>query len=1702
MFSTRQARRVGVPPHGTRPVLDRFQERAATDPDHPALTQDADVVSYAELNGRANRLARWLADRGVAEGQLVAIHLARGIPQVTAVLAVLKTGAAFVPIDPANPAERVAQMLAGVELVLCGVEHTGALRGTGVEAVPVDVLDLSGSADTNLDREIGPEQVAYVIYTSGSTGTPKGVVVSHAALANLADWISATFRIGPADRTGIVCSPGFDAAMCELWPSLVAGAAIDVPDGEVLLSPAATVSWLIRAGITVGILPTPLAEPVLREPWPDEVALRALLTGGDQLHFRPPEGLPFQLVNNYGPTENTGVSTSGPVGAHGTELPSIGKAVPGTVAEILDEDLRPVADGDVGEIYLGGAQLARGYLGRSDLTADRFVPHPFPATPGERLYRTGDLGRRGPDGDIEFLGRIDDQVKVRGSRIEPAEVTAALAGHPQVVAAHTLAHRDDGGATHLVGYVVPADPRRLPAASSLREHLRQRLPAAMVPSAFVILDALPRGTNGKVDRAALPPPDLRRSGASGPYVAPTTDTERAIAEIWREVLSLERVGVRDGFFDLGGHSLVATQIIARVRESLGVDVPIREVFRSATLGEFAATVDARRAGSPETPLPPIQPGTGAATSPLSVPQQQVWFIQGLAPGNIAYHAQATIRVIGALDLDVFARALTELTRRHESLRTTYEEGADGPVQVLHPPAPFPLTTIDLSDLPAAARDARLEEVVRAELATPFDLGQLPLTRWTAIRLAPEEYELVLVEHHLVHDGWSVSVLMRELEALYNAFVAGEPSPLPEPPVQYRDYVRWQRDLLDSDLLRRQVEYWRERLTGAAQLALPTDRPRPATQRFRGELLRPAVPAGLPGRLRELCRREGVSLYMTMYAAFAALLHRYTGGRDICVASGFANRRVREAEGLIGMLVNPVVLRLDVSGAAPFRDLLAQARDVVLDAAAHQECPFPLVVNALGLERDPSRNPLTQVMFSCHDSAVRNPEFAGAASTIFERGNGTAKMDLNIIVVPRAKSHLGHREHTDDRITVLWEYNTDLFDAQTMRTMSQAYVRLLDAAVADPDTPVGALALLDDRQTHEILVDWNAPRRRAVPRHTAPVHRQVEQWARRMPSALAVADDRESVTYGALDERAEKIAAALGGSVGEAERVVGVCLPRGASLVAAELGVLKAGAAFLPIDPGNPDERIRQIFTIAGAGAVVTSAELRERLAVPLPTVLVDDPTHPVIAPVGRGRSRDGRPTGPDDLAYIIFTSGSTGEPKGVLALHHGFANLVAWHREAFGLGPGTRSTAVASPGFDFSIWEVWPALTSGGSVHMPSNSVLLSAPELQRWLLAERIEVALLPTPVAESLFAIEWPDAGALRHLHAAGDRLTVRPRGELGFAVHNSYGPTENTAISTSGTVVPGGPELNLPDIGTPIDGTSAYVLDAELNPVPPGAIGEIYVGGTGIARGYAGRPDLTADRFVPDPFAGQPGARLYRTGDLARQTPGGSIEFLGRSDHQVQIRGHRIEPGEVTAALRGHEELRDAFTAAYTDPNTGRTCLVGYLVPRTAAAAPDVEHIRAHLGRTLPTYMLPTAYVVLDELPLTRNGKVDRRALPAPELSRPAGRRTTPASGGERRLAEIWARVLELDQVGVDESFFDLGGHSLLLADVHRRVQQEFGRQVPLVSLFEHPTVRAFARYLDAEAGDALAGGQELGERRRAGRANLARQRGARAGRTESS
>jgi amino acid adenylation domain-containing protein len=1638
------------------PVHVLVQDQARRQPEALAIEDGAVSLTYGELARRAGELARTLRGLGTGPESVVALLLERSAGLAVSALATLDTGGAYLPIDPSQPADRILYLLrdSGARALVTTAAHRAALATL---PLPEDAVLLLNAAPEALAAHtlpafrLGPDAMAYVIYTSGSTGLPKGTELRHAGLSNLVQWHRRTYGLTAEDRCALVAGPGFDASVWEIWPALASGASLHVPPADVVRTPPSLARWLAEHRISVAFLPTPLAEAVLAEPFPRGTVLRALLTGGDRLHRRPPSGLPFALVNHYGPTESTVVTTAGVVDPEGSGAPAIGAPIDNLRALVLDPGFQPLPDGVPGELHVAGPGLARGYRGRPEITAERFVPDPFGA-PGSRLYRTGDRVRRLSGGTLEFLGRIDRQVKIRGFRIELGEIEAALTRLPGVREATVLVRP---GESRITACIVPREGAgTVPGAlrETLRAGLALSLPEAMVPAAWVFLDALPLTPNGKVDRRALE----RREPAVDEVPAQPAGTpmEQLVAGLFAQMLGLgQEPGAGDDFFHLGGHSLLATQLASRIREICGVELGVAEIFQRATVRHLAARIE-EAARQSEPSLPPPSREERSTPAPLSFSQQSLWLLELMHPGTATYNIAREYALPGRVQVPALAAAIREVVRRHEALRTRFEilPGAGEPVQHAVPVGelPSPLPVIDLSSLAPEARRAEADRLGQDAARQPYDLGRATLFRATLVRLGDEGDRLQLGMHHIISDGWSVGVLLRELSALYRAALTGDASPLRELPLQYADFAVWQRRLLDHEALERRLGWWRERLQGVPTvLELPADRPRPTTPTYRGSSQRRPLGPEMEETLGAFGRHHGATPFMTLLATFQSLLHRFSGQQDLVIGSPVANRQWGELEALIGLFVNIVPLRGDLSGNPGLARLAGRVRDGALGAYAHQDLPFERIVEELQPPRDHSRSPLVQVIFALQQrlpDLVLGPGLAAPASEVT---TATAKFDLAFFVEQEAAG-----------LTASVEYATDLFDAATMRHFLDSFQVLLEEALRDPEAPLAMLPLLQAGERAEVLASSLGP---AVTVPVAPVHLLVEEQARRQPEAPAIETGAARLTYGDLAARAGVLSRTLRSRGAGSETVVALLLERSPELVVAALATLRTGAAYLPIDPALPAERVLYMLRDSDARVLVTTgSRLAELPEIPLGEDFVLRIEELLAGTAGEDILEPAEAAGPDALAYVIYTSGSTGLPKGTELRHAGLANLCAWHRRVYGLSPEDRCSMVAGPGFDASVWEIWPALTAGASLHVPSPDIARNPPVLAAWLAERRISVAFLPTPVTDAFLGEPMPPGLSLRTLLTGGDRLRRRPPQGAPFTLVNHYGPTESTVVTTAGAVSPEGD--GAPFIGTAIDNLQALVLDRALQPLPDGVPGELCVAGPGLARGYRGRPEMTAAAFVPSPF-GEPGERLYRTGDLVRRRTGGLIEFLGRIDRQVKIRGFRVELGEIEAALSRLPEVREA--AVLVRPGESR--LTACVVPRETERTGLREGLRQGLARSLPEPMIPSAWIFLDALPLTANGKVDRRALehlePADDSGEEAGQEARNPT--QQILAGLFAQVLGLDRdPGIHEDFFHLGGHSLLAAQLVSRLRTTFGVEVPLRHLFEHPTVARLAGRITAE------------------------------------
>ncbi|MCI0396601.1 MAG: amino acid adenylation domain-containing protein [Chloroflexi bacterium] len=1659
-----------------------FEQQVARTPGQPALIWEETSFSYGELNRRANRLAQQLRALGVGAETLVAVCLDRTPALVVGVLAILKAGGAYVPLDPAYPPDRLAFIMADTKApVLLTRRPVAARLGDsvagqgGAQTIYVDeggLVEATGQQEMALTENpppvAAPGNLAYVIYTSGSTGRPKGVAITHGNVVALLDWAAGLFSAAELQGVLAATSICFDLSVYELFLPLARGGSIILAQDALQLAELPA-----RERVTlINTVPSVMLELVRAGGIPATV--RTVNLAGEPLKWALVQQIcaqgPVERVYNlYGPSEDTTYSTYLLVERAVAGEPGIGQPLPGTQAYILDEHLEPVPIGVAGQLYLGGAGMARGYLNRPGLTAERFIPNPFysrekPGLPLAgaclRLYRTGDLARYRPDGCIEFIGRIDHQVKVRGFRIELGEVEATLSQHPLVHDVVVVVQPDGHDGRQLVAYVVPeAGRQRSDAAQRLRQYLKLKLPDYMVPAAFMFLEALPLTPNGKLDRQALPLPDGARPAVAQTYAAPRTPVEGTLAGIWRKILGLTQIGVYDNFFELGGHSLLATRIASQVRQLFQVEIPLREFFTAPCIADLAERVTAFQQTDPGLQAGPILPGPRDGDVPLSFAQQRLWLLNQITPNNPAYQIPGAVQLLGPLNVQALQHCLEEIVRRHEALRTTFPTVEGNPVQRIHRDYYLELPVLDLAHLPAERREAAAREIAEAEAKRPFNLAEGPLLRMTLIRLGPDNHVLLMMMHHIICDGWSlVRVFVSEMAALYRAFADHQPSPLPELPIQYADYAIWQRKLFDSGFMAGQLAYWQEQLAGAAPvLPLPTDRPRPAVQTFNGAVQSLPLPPPLSQAFRKLCRQQAVTPFMAWLAAFQVLLYRYTGQADISVGTPIANRQRAEIEELIGFFANTLVLRTELSGNPSFRELLARVKEVALGAYAHQDFPFEQLVDSLQPERDMSRNPLFQVMFimqNLPDEAVELPG-SGLALRLWEIGNRSAKFDLTLSV-----------EEVGDRLIPAFEYNTDLFDKATIANMLEHLQRVIEEFVTHSDRPIVNFSLLSDAEKEQALVAWNDTYQPDCLVEQC-LHQLIEAQVARTPEATAVIYEGQRLSYQDLNRQANQLAHYLQKKGVRPETPVGVCLERSLEMVVALLAVLKAGGAYVPLDPDYPAERLAFMLADSQVPLLVTQSELLSRLPETPAGVLCLARDWPIIA--GEPEDNPASPVTPDNTIYVIYTSGSTGKPKGAANVHRGLANRLLWMQKTYQLAGEDRVLLKTPFSFDVFGWEFfWPLLAGARLVvarpggHKDSRYLV--------HLVNEEAITTLHFVPSLLRHFVAEpgVGKCGSLKRVICSGEALPYDLH-ERFFqqlpcaALHNLYGPTEAAIDVTFWHCQPGAERRTVP-IGRPIANTQIYLLDRQFQPVPVGVAGELYIGGVGLARGYWRRPGLTAERFVPDPF-GPPGGRLYKTGDLARYLADGAIEFLGRLDHQVKIRGFRIELGEIEFVLNQHPQVEAALVIAHGQEDARR--LVAYIVV-DQVAPPPVTELRHFLQARVPDYMVPAVFILLNEFPLLPNGKVNRRALPEPDGARPDLEQgyVAPLTPVEETLAGIWEQVLGIDRVGIYDNFFELGGDSLLAVRLMAHVMKQFQVDLPLAILFQGGTVERLARILEQQ------------------------------------
>jgi amino acid adenylation domain-containing protein len=1628
-------------------VPQHFQLQAEMRPDQIALIHGERRLTYRQLNEQANRLAHVLIEHGVVEGDFVALYLERGCDCVIAMLATLKAGAAYLPLDLAYPLERLAIMHRQTDTAMILTQESLLEKAQvfgQVNLLALDRLDMQHYPIVNPAHRGYANALAYVMYTSGSTGIPKGIAIEHASISRLV--LNTNYvDLEPADCIAQVSNTAFDAATFEIWGALLNGAGLVIADRDISLAVDEFVGFLRGQKISVLFLTTALFNQIVQQQTDAFAGLRYLLFGGElvdpeQVKKVLKHGKPEYFLHVYGPTEGTSFSSwyeIESVSDRAQTVP-IGSALANTRLYVLDAALKPVPEGVSGELYIAGEGLSPGYLNQPSETAAKYVPDVFSRQPGERMYRSGDIVRWNNNGMIEFVGRVDLQVKIRGFRIELGAIETAINAYPAIKQSYVRVKDIAGQGKCLIAYFSCMAQQQVDV-QALRLYLQSALPEYMVPAALVAMPDLPLNPNGKIDDKALPEPgadDYQQTASE----TPATDTEIRLAALWQTLLGVQ-VNRDSDFFLLGGHSLLAMQLANRIQNEFAVKLPVRELFDKSTLRKQAKAIE----DSGQDVALGLKPAAKADDYPLSFSQERLYFLQQLYPDSSAYNMVTALKITGPLEVDCLQACLDRIISRHSVLTTIFLLKNARPRQKILDVSQLQIERLDWSDDESQTQQIKLEQLLAQETNHVFQLDCLPLIRIQMVKMGPQDHVLIINNHHIMSDGWSQGVFMKEWLSLYQAATLDMQAELSALSVQYVDYAVWQRQLLDSERLEQLLSYWRIMLADMPPaLNLQTDFARPAVQTFSAQSEAFSLDAELTLALNQLAEQQHCSIFVLLLAGFNLFLARYSGQYDFAVGTPVANRSHQETENLIGFFVNTLVLRNRIEGDPLWLDFLAQVKETVIDAFAHQELPFEKLVEALQPERDLSNTPFFQVMFLFHNATSQMPRLTGLEIEPLPLDSKEVKFDLTLAM-----------HELNGQLVGTFEYNADLFKAERIQIMCRGFAHLLKQLVFRSEKRIGDFSIVDDALYRQVVVDWN--------RNSAPIPAQsgiYDLFAQRAGSAaekIAVAQGETQLTYRELSDQVDRLASVLAARGAGPEVLIGVCLKRTPCLIVAMLAILKSGSAYVPLDPDYPSARLEHTLQDANVLLLLTESDLAAAHAglAAVPKILLDQPWLEAGAQIFK-------PQSPSNLAYVLYTSGSTGKPKGVAITHSNAVAMISWAQNIYQPEQLRRMLVGTSICFDLSVFEIFLTLASGGTLVLLRNVLELAeqpdcAPSL----------INTVPSAAEELLRVNAIPES--VKTVNLAGEPLSAELVNKLYAKAHiekvyDLYGPSEDTTYSTYCLR-----QANAqPSIGRPISNSSAYVLDAYLQPLPPGVPGELYLGGMGLARGYHGRPALTAEKFVPNPFSRNAGERLYRTGDLVSYNANGELTYLGRLDHQVKVRGYRIELGEVEAVLKSVVGVDDCVVLTVGEAAASDRKLVAYVSASSKRSYTDLEaNLMQSAKEQLPRFMVPSAIVILERLPLTANGKLDRKALPNPELNTVKATQVLPVGFVQQTLAGIWREILALDQaVSVDDDFFELGGHSLLVLDLMTQIKVALGKTLPLAAIFQAPTISALSQLIDKD------------------------------------
>ncbi len=1654
-----------------------LEKQARTTPKNLALVSEGFQMTYAQLHTKSNQWAHYLHSCGLERDEVVGVCLKRSPEMVLAILAIVKAGGAYLPIDPTLPKKRKAFMLedAGTRFVISKKEkeeEDTSWIESKIKLLLCDKISLEESSGENLVLDLSPENLAYVIYTSGSTGLPKGVMVPHRGIVNRLQWMQEAYSLDKNDRVLQKTPFSFDVSVWEFFWPLLTGACLVVAPPKSHQDSAWLKRIVLENQITILHFVPSMLDVFLQEPDLAEhcSSLRQVICSGEALSLSVSQGfykqeLSAHLHNLYGPTEASVDVTFWPCQKEerGTHVP-IGFPIANTQIHVLDQNLRPVATGVVGELYIAGVGLARGYLKRADLSAEKFLPNPFSKQPGSRLYRSGDLARYDDQGKIEYVGRVDDQVKIRGFRIELGEIEATLQDHTEISQAKVIV-QTKAQEKFLVAYLLSKQSDL--DTQEIHDYCTKKLPPAMIPSAFIVLAQFPLTRHGKIDWKALPQPKKMGLDLKKQFIAAQTPLQESLVTIWEELLDRHPIGIVDDFFQLGGHSLLAIKLVSRLNQSLEIDLPLRTIFERTNIEKLAQELEEILSKA----NPKISPITRTALQesyPLSFAQHRLWFLDQLQPGSPAYNIPMALRLRGKLQVEIMEQSLNQVIEKQDIFASRFFSEGGQPRQRVEEFSYQKFIFIDLRNFPLAQRNEKAQHYIRQESQKPFNLAQENLWRMSVLQVEEDEYILLFLTHHIVFDG-SVEIFLEQLVKTYQAKISGEDFSGPQLKVSYRDYAVWQRELLEGEILAEQMEYWKKKLGGELPvLQLPTDRPRPNIYSFKGSRFAFELPLDLTEKLKDLSQREGSTLFMTLLAAFSTLLHRYSEQEDIVVGTPINNRNREEIRDLVGCFVNTLALRADLSKNPSFSNLLEQVRTTTLDAYSHQDVPFEMLVEKLQPKRSLSHTPIFQSMLVVQHVSMEKLALPDLEVEALEAHSERTRFDLLLSLNENSQG-----------MTARLEYNTDLFDLSTIERFVQSFQNLLYSIVENPQITVKELSLLSSSQKQELVYEWN--RTGSFYRQNLRLENLFEEQVQKTPDLPAVIFQNDTWSYQEINSQANQVAHLLKTQGVKRGDWVGVFLDRSMIMIPALLGIFKAGAAYLPLNASLPELRLKVILESLQVYSVITEKKLMPSLLSLKPELPSlehifswDEEEEKTVEGLHISNTSDWKKQSTENLssigssqdrAYVIFTSGSTGQPKGVIVNHRAVLNLIDWANPHFSLNEKDRGLFITSLSFDLSVYDVFGLLATGASIRLASSEETESPQKLCQVLCQENITFWNSAPQALQQLvpfFTKENLPHSSLRLVFLSGDWIPVSLPDQVRRVfpqakVISLGGATEATVWSNYYPIEEVSPSWSSIPYGKPISNAQYYILNSELSPCPVGVPGDLYIAGDCLAEGYHD-PLLTAERFLPNPFSVKPGERIYKTGDRACYWPDGNMEFLGRNDYQVKIRGFRVELGEIEVHLSQHAQIKECVVT--TEERAGQKRLVAYLV-HTDNIVINNSDLQDFLKAKLPEYMVPDTYILLNNLPLTANGKLNYAALPKAEASEAQEREfLEPENETEEVLLEIWQELLGEEEISTNDNFFAQGGHSLLATQMISRLEECFEISVSLRSVFENPTISLLA------------------------------------------